>query len=76
MEARSADLVMAPETSRAISRLSEFDRLRGLIMVLMAIDHASFFIARVHASETWFAPGEYASVTAFVTPGHSAPIRS
>ena len=36
-------------------------------MVLMAIDHASFFIARVHASETWFAPGEYASMTAFLT---------
>lgn len=36
-------------------------------MVVMAIDHASFFIARVHAAETWFAPGEYASTTAFVT---------
>jgi uncharacterized membrane protein len=36
-------------------------------MVLMAIDHASFFIARVHAAETWAAPGEYASTTAFVT---------
>ena len=36
-------------------------------MVLMAIDHASFFIARVHAAETWAAPGEYASLTAFLT---------
>ncbi len=36
-------------------------------MVLMAIDHASFFIARVHAAETWAAPGEYASTTAFIT---------
>jgi uncharacterized membrane protein len=36
-------------------------------MVLMAIDHASFFIARVHAAETWAAPGEYASLMAFVT---------
>ncbi len=36
-------------------------------MVLMAIDHASFFIARVHPAETWVAPGEYASFTAFVT---------
>lgn len=36
-------------------------------MVLMAIDHASFFIARVHASESWAAQGEYASLTAFVT---------
>ena len=36
-------------------------------MVLMAIDHASFFIARVHASESWAAQGEYASLMAFVT---------
>jgi uncharacterized membrane protein len=36
-------------------------------MVLMAIDHASFFIARVHASESWARQGEYASLTAFLT---------
>jgi uncharacterized membrane protein len=36
-------------------------------MVVMALDHASFFIARVHAAETWAAPGAYASTTAFVT---------
>jgi uncharacterized membrane protein len=36
-------------------------------MVLMAIDHASFFIARVHATESWAAQGEYASLMAFVT---------
>ena len=37
-------------------------------MVLMAIDHASFFIARVHPSENWaFGPPYYASTTAFVT---------
>lgn len=35
------------------NRFTAFDRLRGLIMVVMAIDHASFFIARVHASEDW-----------------------
>jgi uncharacterized membrane protein len=34
-------------------RFVAFDRLRGLIMILMAIDHASFFIARVHAFEAW-----------------------
>ena len=34
-------------------RLTAFDRLRGLIMVVMALDHASFFIARVHAFESW-----------------------
>jgi uncharacterized membrane protein len=37
-------------------------------MVLMAIDHASFFIARIHPSESWaFGPPYYASTTAFVT---------
>lgn len=35
------------------NRFTAFDRLRGLIMVVMAIDHASFYIARVHASEYW-----------------------
>lgn len=37
-------------------------------MVLMAIDHASFFIARVHPAETWAAsPPYYADVPAFLT---------
>jgi uncharacterized membrane protein len=37
-------------------------------MVLMAIDHASFFIARVHPAETWAAaPPYYDSVAAFLT---------
>lgn len=35
------------------NRFTAFDRLRGLIMVLMAIDHASYFIARTHALEDW-----------------------
>ncbi len=37
-------------------------------MVLMAIDHAAFFIARVHPAETWAAaPPYYADVPAFLT---------
>lgn len=37
-------------------------------MVLMAIDHASFFIARVHPAETWAAsPPYYADLAAFLT---------
>ena len=37
-------------------------------MVLMAIDHASFFIARVHPAETWASgPPYYASTIAFLT---------
>jgi len=44
------------------NRFTAFDRLRGLIMVIMAIDHASYFIARVHASEDWSVlPPFYAS---------------
>ena len=34
-------------------RLAALDAHRGLIMVLMAIDHASFFIARTHSQEFW-----------------------
>ncbi len=49
-------------------RVSAFDRLRGLIIVLMALDHASYFIARVHPAETWASPPPYyADVAAFLT---------
>ena len=34
-------------------RLLSLDAMRGLIMVLMALDHASFFIAKTHSSEFW-----------------------
>lgn len=37
----------------AAGRFAAFDRLGGLIIVLMAIDHASYFIARVHGVESW-----------------------
>lgn len=51
-----------------IARHAAFDRLRGVIMILMAIDHASFFIARVHAAEFWATPPPYyGSAGAFVT---------
>jgi len=35
------------------NRLIALDALRGIIMVIMAIDHASFFIAKIHHSEFW-----------------------
>jgi uncharacterized membrane protein len=35
------------------SRFNALDAQRGLIMVLMAVDHASYFIARVHSAEFW-----------------------
>ncbi len=34
-------------------RFNALDAHRGLIMVLMAVDHASYFIARVHSAEFW-----------------------
>jgi uncharacterized membrane protein len=34
-------------------RLPSLDAMRGLIMVLMALDHASFFIAKTHSHEFW-----------------------
>ncbi len=34
-------------------RLAALDAHRGIIMVFMAIDHASYFIARVHSAEFW-----------------------
>ncbi|HJW29218.1 MAG TPA: heparan-alpha-glucosaminide N-acetyltransferase domain-containing protein, partial [Saprospiraceae bacterium] len=37
----------------AAQRLVGLDAHRGLIMVFMAIDHASYFIARVHSAEFW-----------------------
>lgn len=40
----------------ASGRLAALDALRGLIMLFMAIDHASYFIAKVHPGEFWGVP--------------------
>jgi len=49
-------------------RLTSLDALRGLIMILMALDHASFFIARVHPGEFWGRPlPDYTSILPFLT---------
>ena len=40
----------------ATPRLHALDAHTGLIVTLMAIDHASSFIARVHSQELWGAP--------------------
>jgi uncharacterized membrane protein len=41
---------------RGIQRLLWLDGYRGFIMILMALDHASYFIARVHPGEFWGVP--------------------
>jgi uncharacterized membrane protein len=43
----------SPAEKGSTQRLFWLDGLRGLIMVLMALDHASFFVARVHPGEFW-----------------------
>lgn len=49
-------------------RLAALDLLRGLIIVLMAVDHASYFVARRHRGEFWgIALRGYESSIAFLT---------
>jgi uncharacterized membrane protein len=51
-----------------LSRYNSVDALRGLIMMVMAIDHASAFIARQHASEFWAgAMSAYTAAFPFLT---------
>jgi uncharacterized membrane protein len=50
-------------------RLIPIDALKGFLMVLMAVDHANFFIAKMHPTgEFWGIPlPEYRSLLAFLT---------
>ena len=50
---RSSEMVNTRYSSYKTSRLPPLDALRGLIMVLMALDHANHFVAQRHS------PGEY-----------------
>lgn len=50
------------------TRYTSVDALRGLIMIIMAIDHASAFLARQHSSEFWAgAMSSYTSAFPFLT---------
>ena len=56
------------ETNASIQRLFPLDALRGTIMVLIAIDHASYFVRRWHPFETWDQPlPDYPSLAAMLT---------
>lgn len=59
---------VAIEDSTSNQRLLPLDALRGMIMVLMAIDHASYFVRRWHPFETWDQPlPDYPSLAAMLT---------
>lgn len=50
------------------TRYTSVDALRGLIMIIMAIDHSSAFLARQHSSEFWAgAMSAYTSAFPFLT---------
>ena len=61
----STSLLVAPQ----VSRLLPVDALRGLIIVFMALDHASHFVAQKHSSgEMWGGPfPTYTDPLAFLT---------
>ena len=55
-EEGAAEIESIRKSASAITtahRITALDANRGFIMVLMAIDHASYFIARVHSAEFW-----------------------
>ena len=57
------------ETQSKPSRLFPLDALRGLVMILMALDHANFFVAQQHSTaEIWDGPFPvYQDVLTFFT---------
>ena len=49
-------------------RLAGLDLFRGLIMVIMALDHASYFAAKIHRYEFWgLALPSYPDAVSFIT---------
>jgi len=60
--------VTSADTTPHLGRYLPLDALRGIIMILMAIDHASYFIRRWHPFETWDQPlPEYPGLAALLT---------
>lgn len=60
---------IAEEITHKASRLLSVDALRGLIIVLMALDHANHFIAHKHSSGEYWTGGfpVYTDALAFIT---------
>ena len=49
-------------------RMQWLDALRGLLIIIMAIDHASFFILKIHRGEFWGRPlPSYEAAAPFLT---------
>ena len=70
--AKAADIITPPVgdeiSPHPNSRMSQLDLLRGFIMVVMALDHVAFFVARRHPSEMWSVPlPDYPSFISFFT---------
>jgi uncharacterized membrane protein len=64
----AARVVGESPPTQAGGRLLPLDALRGTIMALMAIDHASYFVRRWHPFETWDQPlPDYPNLAAMLT---------
>jgi uncharacterized membrane protein len=65
---QSSSIKAKSANGQSPGRLLWMDGMRGLIMVVMAIDHASFFVAKVHRGEFWGQPlAGYESAAEFLT---------